>query len=278
MHHKLLSITLALAMIAGLSLQMRSYSDGPPAGRTGAPGELTCNIGYCHSNFPVNPSDAISFISTSIPEEGYLPGETYDVTVGINKPGMQRFGFQWTAVSENTSQGLGEIVNVDDSQTQLTFENEKTYIMHQVAPVVDDSTSWTFQWKAPLSNVEDAVFYMAFVASNNNGFRTGDYVILDTLKVNSQLTTSFQDRLSDQYKLKTYLAGENLVMEGMLENPRPFQLVIMDLGGKSVGSVRIMPHAHEWEWKLPREMLVNGVYLITASNDEFTISRKIAIH
>lgn len=278
MHHKLLSITLVLAMMAGLSLQLRSYSDGPPAGRTGAPGELTCNVGYCHSDNQPNPSDAISFISTSIPEDGYVPGETYDITVGIKKTGMKRFGFQWTAVSGNTSQGLGEVISVDDNQTQLSAENEKTYIMHQIAPVADDSTSWNFKWKAPLSDTDDAVFHMAFVASNNNGFRTGDYVVLDTLKVNSQLTTSFQDRLTDQYKLKTYLAGENLIMEGVLENPLPFQLTIMDLGGRRVGSVRIMPHAHEWEWKFPRDMLVSGVYLVNATNDEFSISRKIAIH
>lgn len=278
MYQNLLSLTLVLALIGGWSLQLRSFSDGPPTGRTGAPGELTCNIGYCHSNFPVNPADATTFISTSIPESGYIPGETYDVSVGVKKMGMKRFGFQWTATSENTSQGMGEIINLDEDKTQLVTEAGKTYIMHQVAPVVDDSSSWNFQWKAPISNADDAVFYLAVVASNNDGFRTGDYVALDTLAIPSQLTTSLQDRFPDQYKLRAYLAGETLVMEGMLENPLPFTLTIMDLSGRNLGKVRIMPHAHEWEWKVPREMLVNGVYLISAKNDEFFITKKVIIH
>ena len=51
---KLSIILLVIALITVnffTERRVKAYASGPPTGRTGAPGELTCNAAGCHSSF-----------------------------------------------------------------------------------------------------------------------------------------------------------------------------------------------------------------------------------
>ena len=73
--------------------QLVSYSDGPPTGRTGAPGELTCYNGSCHNSFPQNSGPGEAMILAEIPEAGYVPDSVYRLETRIVHAGMLRVWF-----------------------------------------------------------------------------------------------------------------------------------------------------------------------------------------
>ena len=62
-------------------LELSSFSDGPPAGRTAAPGELNCTNGYCHNSFPLNSGPGMASLSGDIFE--YRKARFWDVTCEV---------------------------------------------------------------------------------------------------------------------------------------------------------------------------------------------------
>src|SRR4051812_15076646 len=89
----------ALASSSWFVQPARSYSTGPPAGMTGAPGEQTCSS--CHSGSPGGGQFSIVAPAT------YVPGQTYQIQVKhVNgDPERQRWGFELTALSGTTAAG-----------------------------------------------------------------------------------------------------------------------------------------------------------------------------
>ena len=71
---------------------------GSPGGKTGSPGDNT-NCTSCHSGNEVITKNNI--ITTDIPISGYVPGETYTITINANHEGSDRIGFEICA--ENNS-------------------------------------------------------------------------------------------------------------------------------------------------------------------------------
>ena len=58
------------------------FSGGPPAERTGNPGEICGNdtcASSCHTSFAVNAGSAQ--FSISLPSSDYKPGQTLDITI-----------------------------------------------------------------------------------------------------------------------------------------------------------------------------------------------------
>jgi len=120
-------------------------------------------------------------ISINIPDCGYIPGETYTVTLTVSSIGRNEFGF---SVSPQFSDGLTAGTMIASSGTQLNGSGR--YLTHTSAGTIESSPNtrvWTFNWIAPQAGSGDVVFYAAFNASNNNNANTGDLIFNSNLSI-----------------------------------------------------------------------------------------------
>ena len=130
------------------------YASGPPAARTGAPGEQTCT--QCH-NGTLN-SGAGSVAILGVPDV-YTPGETYTLTVRVSHPDRRRWGFQITAL-DSASHGVGTFGLVNRNITRLVNgtgqQAGRVYIEHTTNGTFQGQTQnaeWEMKWTAPATDV-----------------------------------------------------------------------------------------------------------------------------
>jgi hypothetical protein len=159
-----------------------AYSTGPPAGRTGAEGERTCNDFGCHSSFALNSGSGK--LSIEVPPH-YLPGQTYRIRVTLQQTGQRRWGFQATVKKEGKKERGGEIRIVDPQKTQFAVGGPSSASAPQYIEQTEEGTfegtvngpvSWEFDWVAPSVGTGNVVFYVAGNAANGNGSSSGDYI------------------------------------------------------------------------------------------------------
>ncbi len=152
-------------------------SSQPPAGATGAPGEITC--AQCHSggNFSgpiyliVNGSDTLQ---QSMDTFRYQRDSLYTLQLEVHT-GAQRFGFEMTALDRSGNRA-GTFLVTDAQRTVLLSAvingASREYIAHRNA---NAQSVWTFQWRAP--SWGDSIFvYLAVNSANNNGATSGDAI------------------------------------------------------------------------------------------------------
>lgn len=184
---KIISLILFVAGFAAILLGsnqavtvVHGYSGGPPAGRTGAPGENNCT--ECHIGTPIQNTSAFSIMAPS----SYEPGETYQITVKhtSNDSSHSQWGFQLTALAGGSKAGTLRPLN---NLTQLDSSNGRQYIEHTfngTFPGQNGGAVWTFNWVAPSSDVGPVVFYAAGNQANQSGTPEGDQIYLTNVTVN----------------------------------------------------------------------------------------------
>jgi hypothetical protein len=96
----------AVAVVAMVGVAY-GFASGPPAGRTGAPGEQTCI--QCHTG-TLNSGPGSVTIS-GVPET-YEPNQEFTLTVRVEHPDRRRWGFQITALdAQNDPAGRLSAIN-----------------------------------------------------------------------------------------------------------------------------------------------------------------------
>ena len=172
-------------VVAGLTLltnnkkfsqPVMAFSDGPPAGFTGAPGEQTCTA--CH----VGPIGGGTFTIMQQPAN-YVPGQTYQIIVRhVNANQSQhRWGFQLTALAGTTM--AGTFSNAAGGLTQLVGGVGRDYIEHTSLGTFNGQlggAQWVINWTAPPTNVGQITFYAAGNQANGDGTSSGDRIITAT--------------------------------------------------------------------------------------------------
>ncbi|MEL6256612.1 MAG: choice-of-anchor V domain-containing protein [Bacteroidota bacterium] len=220
-------------------LELSSFSDGAPASRTAAPGELNCSNGYCHNSFTLNAGPGTASLSGDIFENGFRAGETYTLTAKVKHDGQQRFGFMVVAYDSLSQISGGSISLTEPERTQLT-ENQmgdRVYVTHDPANITSDSSEWTFNWTAPNTEISsDAIsFYAAFVAANNNNNSAGDYVY--AIRADAGLDTSWATPLAHELGDKEVeirfdkLSGR-IQIESQQSSGKLTQIEILSLNGQ----------------------------------------------
>jgi hypothetical protein len=153
-----------------------SYSGGPLPGFTGAPGEGSCT--ECHDSFD-SPNQGAGEVNIEAPSR-YEEGQRLTITVRVNQPGQQRWGFQITALTVDGEQPAGQFLITDPEHTQLIpAENGRWYVEHTDAGTFSGQrggASWTFDWIAPETDAGPVVLYAAGNAANGDGDRLGDWI------------------------------------------------------------------------------------------------------
>ncbi len=184
----LLSLVVALGLVVLLTSEL-AYSGGSPGAKTGSPGDGNANCTQCHAG---SASTVTGWVTSTIPTGGYVPGETYTVTVTGTHTGVEKFGFEVTAENnQNTKTGTFTITN--STETKLTNSNNAVTQKSGGTSPAGTSKSWSFDWTAPDAGVGDVTFYTAVNAANGNGSTAGDVIYLSSLTVEENTTTGIDD-------------------------------------------------------------------------------------
>jgi hypothetical protein len=153
-------------------------SSGAPSGYSGDPAGGNKDCTNCHGGSAAE--QQAGWISSDIPETGYVPATTYTITATASGAGINKFGFQ---VSPQSSSGdvLGTLVNTSAETKLISGTNYVTQTSSGLSG--QDSKSWTFDWIAPDAGSGEVVFYGAFNLADGNGSTSGDMIKLSTLAV-----------------------------------------------------------------------------------------------
>lgn len=157
-----------------------SYEEHPPSAHTGGFGEPTCR--QCHFSEPLNAPDGRLALE-GIPDT-YTPGETYRITVRLERNAMQRAGFQLAgrfAEGPEAARQAGTLKPADSSRTTLTADGSPSvqYVHHTLGGTElsrSGSAVWTVEWKAPDTASGPVAFHAAANAANDDASEFGDFI------------------------------------------------------------------------------------------------------
>ncbi len=171
---------IVLILIPLTALLFTGYSSGQTQPYSGSPGDGGNTCAVCHSGGNFNASVEIT---TDIPEEGYVAGESYTVTVTASSS-ASKHGFQITA--ENISNAkAGTFAAGTGSQTG----NANHLVTHTSSGT--SMTEWNMTWTAPADTSGDnaaITFYAVLNAANGNGSTSGDQIVTTNLSYEANTT------------------------------------------------------------------------------------------
>lgn len=204
---------LLYAFAIAASILFMSHFGGSEGGYSGSPGDgKTCGTnGGCHNTT----ASAQEMIFTDISGTKYSPGDTVAITLTATRSGVSRFGFEFR-VEDSSNQAIGELIG-NSRVTTVTFSGERATHKAQSAAGSNDSITWNFDWVTPAKGSGDAHMYVAVNATNGNGGKGGDKVLIDDLL----------------FTEGTPISTRNLIPElGLYPNPATDVLYIKTLQGK----------------------------------------------
>ncbi|MFN0189502.1 MAG: choice-of-anchor V domain-containing protein [Bacteroidia bacterium] len=160
------------------------------AGKTGSPGEATCQS--CHSDFALNSGPGtISISNFGMNNWQYVPGQTYPITVTVSQLGAPKFGFGLECLT-SSNQNAGSLTIIDPTATKLLGKVvngvnriNATHVLNGTYSL--DSRSFVVNWTAPPAGTGTVKFYFAGNATNDDVSTSGDYIYTSTQQVTELL-------------------------------------------------------------------------------------------
>lgn len=191
---KTVTILSLFSMLLIFNMIAFTNTSGPSAGLTGAPSEGNCTS--CHSGSAI--TSGSNWSNISLTHNGgnaeYIPDSTYTFTLTTTHSGINKYGFELTALTSSGNNPAGTLSAPNSSvqkKTNTVSGKTREYIMHTSGGTAASSNAitWTFNWKAPSSDVGDIKFYVALNATNSGSNTSGDQVYLKnfTFKLSSQM-------------------------------------------------------------------------------------------
>ncbi len=212
------------------------YPGGSPAGYTGSPGDgKDCTI--CHGG---SSSTVDNWIAADIPDGGYIPGETYNITVTVSGNGDKGF-----LVSPQNFAGeqLGELI----AGPQTELKGGTKYVTQSNASS-QNPRIWNFQWIAPEAGTGQVVFYGAFTVNK-------PVTKLSTLNLIENTGVGIGENYSK--KMKVFPVPARDVLHVQLDTPEQGAFFeILDLRGKQVYSQSI----HNPDFSVRLDKMKAGIY------------------
>lgn len=216
---------------------------------TGAPGELDCT--GCHHPGPAN-TDPLGNLQILMPNNqgSYVPGQTYPITVQVQYPGKQKFGFS-AAVRQRGIQSIQSGTLSAPASAALQITDFATHTLPSTAG--NGQKAWTFNWTAPAAAAGTLVVYAAGVAANSNNEATGDQVYTDSL-VLSLASSVWGSTWQSPIRLFPNPATDKLWLEGDWATEQEVDVTIVDASGRTVLQLNLPV-----EPALPIELMVGNL-------------------
>jgi uncharacterized protein (TIGR03437 family) len=186
-------------IMSAIPLLLWAHSAGPDAGKSGVPGESTCNESQCHVG-PLNPAGGS--VKVTFPGANtYTAGVKQHLVVTISDPTAKRWGFQLTArLSNDPKTQAGSFTSTDKNtavvcapsslngvQTFLDFGQNQNcaanlplaYAEHTAtgtSRIQPTSETYEFDWTPPSGATGNITIWVAGNAANNDQQPTGDHI------------------------------------------------------------------------------------------------------
>jgi hypothetical protein len=206
-----------LAITLSTFIESRSLTP-PPTARSGGPGDISGTTTHrnCASSCHTTHGTIVKagWITSDVPASGYLPGQTYNITVSISSPAV-RFGF--TASCQDVAGNFKGTLVMNDSTWVVTdagkswiFQRDSTNavasgLIHSIGyagtGLDPNFKSWTFGWTAPASGTGTLTFYSSMVAGDGNAAATNDSVFNSSLEIIEDPTAGINNISFDQISL-----------------------------------------------------------------------------
>lgn len=272
------SVVLILPVLLIWHSQLVSFSDGPPTGRTGAPGEQTCYNGSCHNSFTLNSGPGSTQISSNLPMTGYEPDSVYTLKAHVKQTDAARFGFQLIAFDPQQNTSSGALQLIDTAGVEIILDGNRQYIRHNDAIEAADSAQWIFEWQAPPAATGPVVFHAAFLAANNNNNRQGDYVYTTQLTAHpTSGTTSTRRLMPDLNHPRIFQHGNELWLELQLAHPTGLEVEVLDVQGKHHYQLTDHAPAGAYRHAISVSQWSAGIYLLVIRSPHSQSAQKIRI-
>jgi len=249
-----------LTIVYGFSGGGLKYPSGAPAGYTGSPGDGQ-NCTHCHGGVPAT---VTGWITSDIPETGYVPGQTYLITA--TSTGSGKKGFE---VSPQNFAGdfLGTLVA--GSGSKLVGNN--AYITHTNG-VSSSTATWNFQWTAPAEGTGDVVFYGAFAIKES-------HTRLTSLLVHEDNTVSITQTRAQRFKVYPNPVKNRLTITYRLEKAQAITARLYTLDGKLVSTLvnEQQSAGSHTSATMIGQSAERGVYLLQVTFDAQSFTKKLLV-
>ena len=183
-----------------------AYAEGPPARRTGAPGDQLCTA--CHLGVANSGGGGVA---VSFPGGfSYTPGVKQQWTVTVTDAQARRWGFELSVrlASDKANGQAGELAAVDGA-TQVKCEDDslKTAVgCRASAPVqfIEHTlegaarNTFNFSWTSPTSDVGEVVVYVAGNGANGDGRNSGDHIYTNSYTLSPATAPQNQPSIAAQ--------------------------------------------------------------------------------
>lgn len=250
----LFPIILLFILLTAYSGDETDYPGGSPAGYTGSPLDgKDCTV--CHGG---SASPVIGWITSDIPQEGYIPGETYTITTTVSGNGKKGF-----LISPQNEEGdfLGELST--GPGTELKGDN---HYITQSSSSTNNPKVWTFPWTAPISGSGPVTFYGAFTINE-------PVTKLSTLTINENISIGIPENSSDELVLYPVPVKDKLNF--LLDNDtETLQVRIININGQSVFSKRL--NSFHSSYTINTENLSAGIYFLQVETEKNLFAKKFA--
>ena len=161
----------------------------------------------CHSGTTLSTT---SNITSNIPSSGYVPGNTYNITVVLNPVvGLDPAGFEVTCEENTTNTKSGSFGITNPTSTQFT--NNSSAVTHTTAG--NSLGTWSFNWVAPIAETGDITFYGAFIEAgypigNNQGDTFSSTTLSATEFSPTDITETSNSHIKEILKITDILGRE----------------------------------------------------------------------
>lgn len=256
---------LILILTLPFVLILFSYSGGSPGGKTGSTGDGGSTCTGCHSGTAQPQSD---WISTNIPELGFIPGETYTITATGVHEDVVKFGFELTA-EDPFGDKMGTFTITEASRTKLANANKSVTHTAGGNTPSGDANTWTMDWTAPNPAPATIVFNAAFNAANGNGSTSGDVIYTTELSVSQQFVGLADNEFDKSINIFPNPAIDNISINA----PLGTEYTMVDLNGRQVlnskttamnSAINLTGHA-------------KGMYFINFTNNGSSTTKKVIL-
>ena len=236
------------------------------AGNTGAPGESTCAT--CHgASLKVGGSESTMTFkdSANVVISDYKPNHTYNLTFAYSISGKK--GFQVVALDAQNKQA-GTLTA--GTNTIVTTQSSKQYLNHKSAT----SSSWTFKWKAPATDVGDVTFYVA--AGNLSSIYKSSYKL--AAFVESKTTAIKVNENNFEFTAFYVAASQNLFLKYDANLKGDAFVNVLDMNGRSVAYKKVGPVNGTSTKEIELSLAVQpGTYVVNMFVNNYMSSKKILV-
>lgn len=251
-------IALSIVLISGIN-----RSNGSPGKYTGSPLDGN-NCTACHTGT----ASSVNWIQTDIPESGWFPGQTYNLTLTAQNAAALKMGFELTV--ENASEKVGTFVVSDNSSKLLAQNTSVTHTSAGTTPT-NGAKTWNMQWTAPEEDKGNITFYAAFNAANGNGNTSGDEIFLSTLSFAQDQSTNAENTQAYDLKIFPNPAKEMVFLQTTLEIS---ELAIYTMNGKNVFRNNTINNTFQ---KIDIGDLSPGNYLVKVHSKKKSFEQKLIV-